>query len=81
MLSNRHDLGVAAVGHPFYAIGGHDGRTFLNSVERYDPDTTTWTYVSSMNFTRCTFGVAVLDQRYVVFVIEFSHIGWHRYSF
>ena len=64
MLTNRHDLAVGCIGGPFYAVGGHDGRNYLNTVERYDPETSTWTWVASMLHARCTLGVATLDQRY-----------------
>lgn len=63
MLTNRHGLGVGCIGGPLYAIGGHDGWSFLNTVERFDPVTCVWSYVASMTNARCTLGVAVLDNR------------------
>ena len=63
MDTNRYDLGVVCIGNPLYAIGGHDGRTILNTVERFDPKTDEWTYVASMINARCTFGVAVIEDR------------------
>jgi hypothetical protein len=63
MLSNRCDLGIECIGGPLYAIGGHDGRAILNTVERFDPGTSEWTYVASMINARCTLGVAILDNR------------------
>ncbi len=63
MLTNRHGLGVGCIGGPLYAIGGHDGWSFLNTVERFDPETCVWSYVASMTNARCTLGVAVLENR------------------
>ena len=33
----RGGVGVAALGGRIYAVGGHDGTNYLNSVEAYDP--------------------------------------------
>ena len=33
----RGGVGVAALGGKIYAVGGHDGSNYLNSVECYDP--------------------------------------------
>ena len=63
MLSNRFDLNVTCLGSPLYALGGIDGRAVLNTVERFDPETGEWTYVTSMITSRCTFGVTILDNR------------------
>ena len=63
MLNNRHGLSVACVSGPLYAIGGHDGWSFLKTVERFDPVIGSWSYVASMGNARCTLGVAVLDHR------------------
>lgn len=35
MNTHRHGLGVAVLGGPIYAVGGHDGWSYLNTVERY----------------------------------------------
>lgn len=36
MLTHRHGLGVAVLNGPIYAVGGHDGWSYLNTVERYN---------------------------------------------
>lgn len=46
-----------------YAVGGHDGWTYLNAVERWDPTSRQWSYVASLNTQRSTAGVAVLNDR------------------
>ena len=33
----RGGVGVASLGGKIYAVGGHDGTNYLNSVEAYDP--------------------------------------------
>ena len=44
-----------------YAVGGVDGSSELNSVEKYDPKTNQWRNVQSMSSKRFYLGVAVLD--------------------
>jgi hypothetical protein len=42
-------------------IGGHDGSTYLNSVERYDPNCDQWScQVAAAGCSRTSVGVAVL---------------------
>ena len=42
-------------GHVF--IGGHDGLSIFNSVERYDPELQQWMFVADMKCQRCRLGV------------------------
>ena len=56
-LHDRRGLAVACLGGPLYAIGGLDDNTCYNTVERYDPETDSWSCVQSMNVPRG--GVAV----------------------
>lgn len=44
----RHRLGVAVLDGWIYAVGGSDGMIHLNSMERYDIETNTWTVLPSM---------------------------------
>lgn len=48
---------------PLYAVGGHDGWSYLNTVERWDPQARQWSYVAPMSTARSTVGVAVLNGR------------------
>lgn len=41
-------------------MGGHDGLSIFDSVERYDPSTDTWTESVPMLTKRCRLGVAML---------------------
>ena len=62
--------GAAVLGGPLYAVGGHDGWSYLSSVERYDPETEVWTHVASMSSPRSTLGVAVVDNRSVELAVH-----------
>ena len=44
-----------------YAVGGQDGVSCLNIVEKYDPRENRWARVASMSTRRLGVGVAVLD--------------------
>ena len=44
-----------------YAVGGQDGVSCLNIVERYDPQENRWARIPSMSTRRLGVGVAVLD--------------------
>lgn len=44
-----------------YALGGNDGSSSLNSVEKYDPKTDKWAIVSSMVTRRSSVGASVLE--------------------
>lgn len=37
MSKRRCGVGVAVCNDLLYAVGGHDGASYLNSIERYDP--------------------------------------------
>lgn len=43
-----------------YVIGGYNGKQ-LNTVERYDTDSQTWEFLSSMKIARSALSVTVLD--------------------
>lgn len=58
---------MTALNGPMYAVGGHDGWSYLNTVERWDPSGRKWNYVSPMTTSRSCAGVGVLDSKlYVV---------------
>lgn len=59
-------VGVAILDRPLYAVGGHDGWSYLNTVERYDPDLRQWSFVSPMSTSRSTLGVAVLNNKLAI---------------
>lgn len=52
--------GVGVLEGPMYSVGGHDGWSYLNTVERWDPQARQWSYVAPMSTSRSTVGVAVL---------------------
>ena len=61
--THRHGVGVVLLEGPLYAIGGNDGWSFLNTVERWDSQVRSWNYVAPMNTPRSTHGVCVLDKK------------------
>ena len=55
-------LGTAVLDNLWYAIGGRDENTELNSVEKYDPITNQWSSVVAMNFYRSGVDLAVVNE-------------------
>ena len=47
-------------------MGGYDGTNQLNTVERYDVETDTWTFAASMRHRRSALGVTTLHGRIYV---------------
>lgn len=60
----RRGIALACLGGPIYAVGGLDDSTCFNTVERFDPESDTWTFVASMNTHRGGVGVASLNVSY-----------------
>ncbi|XP_078492619.1 kelch-like protein 12 [Ciona intestinalis] len=65
---------VAHNGH-LYSLGGHDGKQFICSVERYDPSSDEWKDVASMKTPRSWFTAVVLNN--VIYAIG-GHDGKQR---
>lgn len=63
MKYSRSGAGVASLGQYIYVIGGYDGKSQLNSVERYDTERDTWENVSSVSTARSALSVTVLDSK------------------
>ncbi|KTG34168.1 hypothetical protein cypCar_00007047 [Cyprinus carpio] len=68
MLSRRSSAGVAVSTHDLvamdgwlYAVGGNDGSSSLNSIEKYNPRSNKWVAASCMFTRRSSVGVAVLE--------------------
>lgn len=56
-------IGVVALDGLLYVVGGDDGASNLSSVEIYNPNTNSWSILStSMNIGRSYAGVAVIDK-------------------
>lgn len=63
MSKRRCGVGVAVLFELLYAVGGHDGQSYLNSIERYDPQTNQWSCdVAPTTSCRTSVGVAVLGK-------------------
>lgn len=54
-------LGVAALNHWIYVVGGYDGSQQLDSVERFDTENGIWESVSSIKVARSALSLTVLD--------------------
>ncbi|KAK0422893.1 hypothetical protein QR680_007850 [Steinernema hermaphroditum] len=62
MGKRRCGVGVAVVEGMLYAVGGHDGQSYLNSVERYDCRENVWLQdVAPTSTCRTSVGVTVLE--------------------
>ena len=59
----RRGIALACLGGPIYAVGGLDDSTCFNIVERYDPDSDSWSFVQAMNFPRGGVAVAIVKVR------------------
>ena len=53
----RGGVGLAAMGRFLFAIGGHDGKNYLQTAEMYSPRTDKWSMVTSMQTSRAGAGV------------------------
>lgn len=49
MKQRRIGVGVAVINRLLYAVGGFDGEIRLRSVECYNPDKDTWSFVAEMH--------------------------------
>lgn len=72
MMKYRSAGGVASLGEYVYALGGHDGLSIFDSVERYDPKSNTWTKVTPMLNRRCRLGVATLNGKFYLILKNLS---------
>merc|ERR1719464_1540008 len=54
MQTPRSELGLAMLDGHVFAVGGWEGSSRLDSVERYDPDTNVWTPVASLKMAEWT---------------------------
>src|SRR6218665_2051713 len=57
----RRGIALAYLNGPIYAVGGLDDMACFNTVERYDPESDSWSMVQPLNFSRG--GVAVVAYR------------------
>lgn len=66
MSSRRLGVGVAVLDGYLYAIGGSDGTSPLNTVEKYDPKTNRWSSVAPMGTRRKHLGAALFQDKLYV---------------
>ena len=58
--------GVCALNNCIYPLGGYDGADQLNSTERYDVESDTWSFVAPMRYRRSALGVTVYQGKIYV---------------
>jgi len=61
MHTSRSAVDIAVVEGALYAVGGNDGCSSLNTVEKYDLVAGEWMAVSSMSMRRSSVGVCIVD--------------------
>lgn len=66
MSKHRSAAGVVAFEGHIYALGGHDGLSIFDSVERYNVETNRWSIMTPMQTKRCRLGVATLNGKIYV---------------
>ena len=54
MNEGRRALAAVAMPDGIYAIGGYNGKDYIDTVERYDILEDTWTLISKLNSPKCT---------------------------
>ncbi|KAK3738174.1 hypothetical protein QZH41_019677 [Actinostola sp. cb2023] len=59
---SRSGVGVGVLDNKLYAVGGHDGSAYLNSVECFNLTTKQWNFVAPMNNPRRYVAVGVIGR-------------------
>lgn len=58
----RSGHGVGVINGCLYALGGHDGVSYRNKVEFFDPQVGEWKAVGQMGLSKAVAGVAVMKE-------------------
>eukprot|EP01026_Neomeris_dumetosa_P010739 TRINITY_DN13989_c0_g1_i2.p1 TRINITY_DN13989_c0_g1~~TRINITY_DN13989_c0_g1_i2.p1 ORF type:complete len:267 (-),score=42.15 TRINITY_DN13989_c0_g1_i2:122-922(-) len=66
MLNKRFMLGAVVIENAIYAVGGYDGKQYLNSVERFDPREGIWEHCMDMSICRGGHGAVNYNNDIVV---------------
>ena len=70
----RSGHGVGVVNGCLYALGGHDGVSYRNKVEFFDPQVGEWTSVGQMGMCKAVAGVAVMKEHWHLEHISFARV-------
>lgn len=65
--------GVCSLGNHIFVMGGYDGTNQLNTVERYDVETDSWSFAASMRHRRSALGATALHGR--IYVMGELHLN------
>ena len=71
----RSGHGVGVVNGCLYALGGHDGVSYRNKVEFFDPQVGEWTSVGQMGMCKAVAGVAVMKEHWHLEHVSFARVG------
>ncbi len=73
MKDPRRALAAVALPDGIYAIGGYNGKEYINTVEKYDFFSNEWIEVTKMNTPRCTLSaVSSPDCQYIYAIGGFN---------
>ena len=70
----RLGVAVAVLNGYLYAVGGSDGQTPWNLVERYDPKENRWSEVAPMSTRRKHLGCAIYRVNILFYIIDHSSV-------
>lgn len=86
-MTTHYIIGLAMLDGFMYAIGGWDGTSRLDSVERYNPKTNTWTFIPPIKIPLTSPAVIALEGFLYVtgkqffLIIALDHSGVHSLFF
>ena len=66
----KYLLGLAMLDGHVFAVGGWEGSSRLDSVERYDPETNTWSPVASLKMAVTSPAVVAHEGKVMVFCYQ-----------
>lgn len=78
MHSRRCYVSVTVHNGLIYAMGGYDGESRLNTVERYDPTSNQWTLITPMLTRRSDAGACTLDDK--IYIIGISNMFSNKFQ-
>lgn len=61
MIEHRSSLGISILDGFLFAVGGYNGQTTVNTVERFSPRTQEWSMITDMSTERSMLGVTSLN--------------------
>ena len=75
----RNGVGLAILNGSLYAIGGHDGQRFQNSVEVFDIRINRWKSIASLKHRRASAGMFYSDRSHAFKTVFGRHFALSKY--